>query len=175
MKLRLIAEASARDILFGEPRSERGNARADEISREQTAKNLVVTTLHKLRNMLESMGLLKAGSKGEPVHDPNIGRAFNKLRDTVRSIVSRDAKEIIANEEDVDLASIGRYWGFQIPKGWLDIHAGQAGRATADGHLDDWIRQAKEKAAEIPSDERGLRLKAQILNHLGDEIWKWHH
>lgn len=177
MKLRLIAEASVRDIpegLFGGPQERGNNARSDEISREQTAKNLVITTLHKLRNMLEPMGLLKSGSKGEPVHDPNVGRAFNSLRDTVKSIVSRDAKKIIANEEDTDLDSIGKYWGFQIPRGWLDVHSGQAGRATADGYLDDLIRQARKEAAEIPSNEKGLGLKAQILKDLGNDIWKWH-
>jgi len=225
MKLRMIAESGS----------------CDHVSREQTAKNLVQTSLTKLRNMLEPMGLLQdtagreqaktlstshaketlstshakvvealqgAVSKANeavklsgndkmvvdaatalanvlkakqgqatnqtgqhrvksPVQDPAINRAFQLLRDTVRTKTTVAGKYIINGGQSTK--GIEEFWGFQIPTSWHDVHAGQAGRATADGIFDQWIRDAVAQAQEVP--EENLEAKAKILGELANLVF----
>jgi hypothetical protein len=94
------------------------------------------------------------------------------LRRTVNGIASRHAKLILANEEDTDLEAIGDYWGFKIPTSWYHS-AGPSGTATADGYLDELIRDACAKAAEESNDETGLKGKALLLKDIGDKLYRW--
>jgi len=154
MKLRLIAESHA-----------------DRISREQSAKNLVVTSLIKVRNMLGPMGLTKRPIQKhrvvEPIGDPGVFRAFNSLREVVRARAQRDARSILNGE---NAERIGEFWGFQVPTGWYDVHAGQMGRPTATGAFDNMIRNTVEQAAGLENDEAGLATKAELLNQLASQI-----
>jgi hypothetical protein len=172
MKLRMIAEAS-----ICEARWDQGAA--DRVSREQSAKNLVVTSLTKVRNMLHPMGLLKGTGpevetppkhqSREPIHDPEIQRAFELLRQTVRARAQIAAKRIVDGEGD----KIARLWGFQVPTNWHDVHAGQMGRATAEGIFDEMIRDTTDQAAGIENDEKGLKIKARLLKDLANEVFRW--
>lgn len=168
----MIAEAS-----ICEARWDQGAA--DRVSREQSAKNLVVTSLTKVRNMLHPMGLLKGTGPEvetppkhrvqEPIGDPDIHRAFNLLRQVVRTKTQAVAQKVIAGEAD----GVAERWGFKVPSSWHDVHTGQMGRATAQSAFDEAIRDTIRQAEGVENDEQGLKLKAQLLKDLANEIFRY--
>jgi len=154
MKLRMIAEG----------RRGLGMGHADDVARNQASKNLVVTTLSKLRNILEPMGLLQGSgqkhSVKQPIGDSGIGAAFNTLRNAVQIRVKEAAAELLAGD-----AAKASLWGFQAPSGWLDAGATQRGKANPDGLFDSLLRDVIKA-----SDGQPLEGKAQLLSNLATVI-----
>lgn len=152
MKLRMIAESSIYDLSEGRW----DQSAADKLSRDQTGKNLVVTSLTKLRNMLEPIGILKGGmtrkhTVPEPTGGPQITTAFNKLREVVKKAASDDAKLIAAGGQEAQ--NVGSFWGLKVPTSWHDVHAGQYGKPTAEGTYDDIIRMGIKKAKQVSPEQ----------------------
>jgi hypothetical protein len=161
MKLSMIAEART----LVEMDHNMWRAQADQVAVEQSAKNLVVTALQKIRNMLGPMGLTKNPIQKHRVTEP-IGPAvgpFSSLRRVVQARANRDAQMLLSGQGNRE--AIGQFWGIQLPTGWYDVHAGQRGKVNAEGQFDDLIRQTVAAAEGQP-----VEAKIELLNQLAAQI-----
>lgn len=140
---------------------ERGN----NVSTEQSAKNLVIIALRKIRNMLGPMGLAKGPIEAHRTIEP-IGPAvapFDGLRMAVRDRAQRDAMKIIndtGNRERIE-----NFWGIKLPKNYYDIEAGQHGKANVTGQFDNLIRQVVEA-----SQNKSVEYKINLLKQFAEII-----
>lgn len=168
MKLSMIAEARVlveMDHSMWGSKSEAFSRQADQEVRQQSAKNLVVMALQKIRNMLGPMGLTKAPIQKHRVTEP-IGPAvapFSSLRRVVQAKASQDAQMLLSGQGDQE--QIGGFWGIQLPTGYYDVHAGQRGKAHAKGQFDDLIRQTVAAAEGQP-----VETKIELLDQLAGQI-----
>lgn len=161
MKLKQIAEGK----LYQIPESRRNWSRGDQIAIDQSSKNLVITALTKIRNMLGPMGLVKGGRiQGhkpiEPI--PIANTPFLTLRKAVKSKVQRDSAAIQSGKANPE--QIGQFWGFQFPTSWTDI-IGQHGKTNVQGTFDGLIRQTIAQSEGQPGE-----VKADLLNRLATQI-----
>lgn len=160
MKLRMIAESSIREMRWD-------RQEPDTIAMNQSLKNLQVTSLVKLRNMLHTMGLSK-GQRKHSVTEP-IGLAvapFDALRRVVQQKTRRDAQKVAQRGLDSQAAQrAAKFWGFQLPTGYYDVHAGQMGKPTADGIFDQYLAMTIKKAGDL-----SVEGKIKLLNDLAYTI-----
>lgn len=163
MKLRMITECSRPPIQEGYW-TNTSKEHADSISMRQAVQNLTYSTLTKLRNMLDAMGLIQGGKQLNRVPTP-IHQAisvFATLRTAVQERLKGDTETIIHYGLQSPAAQrIVRFWGFTFPRDWSDVTTGQAGRWTADGEFDDLLRQAVAQSANQPPEA-----KIQVLANL---------
>lgn len=161
MKLSLIAEART----LVEMDHNMWRDQADSIAVEQSAKNLVVTALQKIRNMLGPMGLTKAPIQKHKATEPIAPAVppFSALRRVVQAKANRDAQMLLGGQGNRE--QIGKFWGIQLPNSWYDVKAGQHGRVNAEGQFDDLIRQTVAAAQEQP-----VEAKLELLGQLAAQI-----
>lgn len=157
MKLKSIAESDTYHKMW--------RRHTDEISSEQSAKNLIVSSLNKIRNMLGPMRLTKNPIQKHRVTEP-IDQAiapFDNLRRVVREKTQADAQMLINGQGDRE--KIGQFWGIQLPTNYYDVYAGQNGRVNANGKFDDLIRQTI-----AASNGKPIELKIELLNRLAEVL-----
>jgi hypothetical protein len=137
----------------------------DDIATQQSAQNLVIAALQKIRNMLGPMGLTKATIQKHRATEP-IGPAvgpFSTLRRAVHARVNQDALMLLNGQGDRE--SIGRFWGIQFPTDWHDVDAGQRGKVNAEGEFDKLIRQTVAASEGQPMEAR-----IELLARLAEQI-----
>ena len=140
-------------------------AQADQVTAEQSTKNLIVMALRKIRNMLGPMGLTKSPIQKhrtiEPI-DPAI-KPFSSLQRVVRARANHDAQMLLNGQGDRE--EIGQFWGIRFPSNWYDVHTNQHGNINAEGQFDDLIRQTEAAAEDQP-----VEIKIKLLNRLAIQI-----
>lgn len=140
MKLRLIAEGSIREM--------RHQDEADAVALQQSLKNLQLSTMLKLRNWLDGMGLSKGKEKHrvtEPL--PVAVSAFDSLRRAVQRRLQEHSQLVMLHGPESDQArAVEQYWGFRFPANWYDAQRGQMGKSAINGHIDKILGQAKKQA-----------------------------
>ena len=155
MKLRLIAEAASRTLV--ETSHGMWRQRADETVVKQSAKNLVITALSKIRDMLGEMGLTKNPVQKYRIIEP-IGQAvtpFNNLRRAIQKRAKQDAQMLMGGGDHRE--RIEAFWGIKFPTGYYGVHA----NVNAEGQFDELIRQTIATAKEQPVEAR-----IELLNRL---------
>lgn len=167
MKLRLITECSPYCLVETQHGwKERGTA----LAAEQSAENLIYTSLRKIRNMLQPMGLLKGGEIGGEIKKNHVAEPiapavapFDALRRAVRARAEHDTQSLADGYGHPQ--RVGEFWGFQIPRGHYDVEAGSAGSPNANGQFDEMIRQTVKASKGKP-----VEAKIELLNQLAQSL-----